>query len=174
MEVKVNAQKKPGKIADDVVVQMHYTLTVDEDVVDTSEDGEPIVFIQGHDNIISGLEREIYDMEVGDVKLVNVPFQDAYGEVDEEAIVDVPFDEFPPEIPVETGIGLQVTDDEGNMMDGVILSVGTKSAKVDFNHPLASKDLLFEVTVVDLRSATEEEIEQGHVHIGDFPESQME
>jgi FKBP-type peptidyl-prolyl cis-trans isomerase SlyD len=155
MEVKVNAQKKPGKIADDVVVQMHYTLTVDEDVVDTSEDGEPIVFIQGHDNIISGLEREIYDMEVGDVKLVNVPFQDAYGEVDEEAIVDVPFDEFPPEIPVETGIGLQVTD-------------------VDFNHPLASKDLLFEVTVVDLRSATEEEIEQGHVHIGDFPESQME
>jgi FKBP-type peptidyl-prolyl cis-trans isomerase SlyD len=136
------------KVKDGHVVSMEYTLKVDGEVADTSEGREPLEYVHGAGNIIPGLEREITGMSVGDSKDVVVAAADGYGEEDEKAFMDVPRDQFPKEIPMKVG-----TD-----------TVGDKSVRLDFNHPLAGKELHFSVRVVGLRDATDEEKEHGHVH----------
>jgi len=157
-------QQKPNVIADDVVVSMNYTLTVNGEVFESSPEGEPIEFIQGHGHIIPGLERQLYGMSIGDSKEVSVASDDAYGEVDPEAVMEVPRSEFPEDIPLLPGVQLQVRNEEGEDLDATITKVSADSIELDFNHPLAGKDLTFDVTVVDLRPATDEEISHGHVH----------
>jgi FKBP-type peptidyl-prolyl cis-trans isomerase SlyD len=89
---------------------------------------------------------------------------DGYGERDEEAFMEVPRDQFPDEIPMKVGTELQVQNQAGQPMFARIDNVEDKSVRLNFNHPLAGKDLHFSVKVVDLRDATDEEIEHGHVH----------
>ena len=161
----MNTPASPEQIADDVVVSLDYTLTVDNEVVDTSEDSEPIVFLQGHGNIIPGLEQALYGLAVGDQKEVVIQPADGYGELDPEAFADVPRKEFPPQIPMEVGIELQMRDKSGDILDARIDAVDEDTVRLDFNHPLAGKQLNFSVTVVSLRSASPEELEHGHVHI---------
>src|SRR5512138_3940443 len=98
------------KVDDGKVVSMHYTLHVDGKVVDSSEGGEPLQFIQGMGHIIPGLEHELYDMEVGDSKKVSVAAQDGYGEADAEAFMEVPRNAFPAEVPMEPGTQLELKD----------------------------------------------------------------
>ncbi|HEX2979473.1 MAG TPA: peptidylprolyl isomerase [Anaerolineaceae bacterium] len=155
---------KPQSIQDDVVVKLSYVLTVDNEVVDSAEKEEPIEFIQGHGHIIPGLERELYGMNIGDEKSVTVQPEEGYGEFDETAIISVPRSEFPEGVPLEPGIPLQVRTEEGELLDSRIHSVGDDAIQLDFNHPLAGKSLNFNVIVVDLRSATSEELEHGHTH----------
>jgi FKBP-type peptidyl-prolyl cis-trans isomerase SlyD len=162
-----DSKNKPTHIAKDMVVSLDYTLKVDGVVVDSSDKSEPIQFIQGRGHIISGLENELYGMQVGDKKQVNVSASDGYGEVDNSAFADIPRDEFPPDIPLKPGIGLQLRDQDGNIVEGYIREVGEKSVRLDFNHPLAGKDLDFAVEVVDVRDATAEELSHGHVHVED-------
>ncbi len=145
---------------------MDYTLRVDDEIVDSSQGGEPIEFLQGHGNIIPGLEKELHDMAVGESKDVAVSAADGYGEIDPAAIIDVPRSEFPPSITLEPGVTLQVQDNEGNVMLAQIREVGSETVKLDFNHPLAGKDLHFNVKIVGLRNATDEELAHGHVHSG--------
>jgi FKBP-type peptidyl-prolyl cis-trans isomerase SlyD len=168
--------KKPISVADDVVVSMDYVLTVNGEVVDSTEGDDPIEFLQGHENIIPGLERELYGMMVGDTKKVRVPAKDAYGEIDPDAIVDVPRNEIPKEIPLKPGVELTVKDEDGDLLDARIVSVAKDTVKLDFNHPLAGKDLDFEVTVTGLREPDAEELEHGHVHGDeeDFEEEEEE
>mgnify|MGYP001134402118 FL=1 len=161
----MNTPASPEQIADDVVVSLDYTLTVDNEVVDTSEDSEPIVFLQGHGNIIPGLEQALYGLAAGEQKEVVVQPADGYGELDPEAFADVPRKEFPPQIPMEVGIELQMRDKSGDILDARIDAVDEDTVRLDFNHPLAGKQLNFSVKVVSLRSASPEELEHGHVHI---------
>ena len=154
---------KPEIAADDVVVSLDYTLRVNGEIVDSTEGIDPILFIQGHENIIPGLEKELYGMKVGDTRKVKVAAKDGYGESHLEAIVSVPRSEIPADIPVKPGIELTVRDEDGELMDAVV--VASKDAvSLDFNHPLAGKELKFEVTVMDLRDADPEELEHGHAH----------
>jgi FKBP-type peptidyl-prolyl cis-trans isomerase SlyD len=164
----MNAPLKPTVIADDVVVTLDYTLTVNGEVVDSTAGIDPISFLQGYENIIPGLERELYGLKVGDQKNVSVPAKDAYGEIDPDAIVDVPRSDIPKDIPLKPGIELQVSNEDGELLDAVITSIAKNSVRLDFNHPLAGKNLNFEVTIVDLRVADADEIEHGHVHGDDF------
>lgn len=154
----------PNQVADNIVVSLDYTLTVEGEIVDSSEGSEPIEFIQGYGQVIPGLERELYGMQIDESKDVTVNAKDAYGEIDPSAIVDVPRSEFSPEIPVKPGVQLQVKDNEGNVMDARIVEANENTVRLDFNHPLAGKQLQFHVTVVNLREASEEEIEHGHAH----------
>lgn len=165
----VDSSEKPTQIAKDTVVSLDYTLRVDGVVVDSSEKSEPIQFIQGHGHIISGLENQLYGMQIGEQKQVYVSAHDGYGEVDKNAFADIPSDEFPPDIPLKTGVGLQLRDQDGNIVEGYIVSVGEKSVRIDFNHPLAGKDLHFSIEVIDLREATTAEIAHGHVHFEENP-----
>ncbi len=152
------------KVKDGRIVTMDYTLTVDEMVVDTSEGHEPIQFLQGSGNIVPGLERELYGMAVGESKEVVVPAQDGYGEVDSQAYMDVPREQFPSNIPMQDGTILELRDQSGRPMHARIDQVGEKIVRLNFNHPLAGKELHFSVKIAGLREASAEELEHGHVH----------
>jgi len=157
----------PSVIADDVVVSLEYTLTVDGEIVDSTEGIDPIEFIQGHQNIIPGLERELYGLKIGDSKKVTISAADAYGEIDPEAVVDVPRDEIPSDIPLKVGVELDVKNEEGDVLEARIVEITKDNVRLDFTHVLAGKSLTFEITVVDLRAADEEELAHGHVHSED-------
>jgi FKBP-type peptidyl-prolyl cis-trans isomerase SlyD len=152
------------KVEKDLVVSLEYTLTVDGEVVDSSKENGPIDFIQGKGNIIPGLEKELEGMKLGESKKVNVIAKEAYGEFDPEAMDEVPLSDFPKDIPLEVGVELAVEDEDGEAMSAVIEEVGKDTVILNFNHPLAGKDLAFDVKILELRAATEEELEHGHVH----------
>jgi FKBP-type peptidyl-prolyl cis-trans isomerase SlyD len=172
---KIVDTKTPSLVvADDLVVSLEYKLTVDDEVVDYSEEGEPLVFIQGHGEIIPGLENQLYGMAMGDSKQIDVKSDEAYGRLDSTAYMDVPRKEFPAEIPLDIGTVLQVKDTDGDVLNAQISQVTSESIQLNFNHPLAGKDLQFQVTVTNLRLATSEEIEHGHVHGDDYDEDEEE
>jgi len=151
-------------IRDDVVVSLEYTLQVEGEIVDSTGEDEHIQFIQGYGQIIPGLESQIYGMSSGESKEVTVPAEEAYGELDEDALGIVPRDEFPPDMPLEKGVALQLHDEDGEKFDAYVESVGKKSVEINLNHPLAGKELHFSVKVLELRPANEDEIAHGHVH----------
>ena len=152
------------KVVDGQVIVMEYTLKVDGEVIDTSEGNGPIEFVQGAGNIIPGLERELYGMTIGESKDVVVSPEDGYGNVDNEAYMDVPREKFPANIPMEIGTQLELHDQAGNPMHARIDQVGDETVRLDFNHPLAGKELSFAVKIAGLRDATDEEREHVHVH----------
>lgn len=152
------------KVVDGLVVTMDYTLTVDGEMIDTSKGNEPIEFIQGAGGIIPGLESELYGMVIGDSKDVVVSAAEGYGEVDEEAHMDVPRQEFPAEIPMEVGTMLELQDQDGNPMHARIDHIEADTVRLDFNHPLAGKELHFSIKIAGLRPATPEELDHGHAH----------
>jgi FKBP-type peptidyl-prolyl cis-trans isomerase SlyD len=155
------------KVDDGQVVSMNYTLRVDGEVVDTSEGREPLDFLQGVGNIIPGLERELYGMEVGQSKKVVVSAADAYGEFQDDAVISVPKGEFPAEIPLEIGTELQVRAQNGETLHGRITKVEDENVELNFNHPLAGKELHFDVTIAGLREASDDELLHGHTHNGE-------
>ncbi|HSO26613.1 MAG TPA: peptidylprolyl isomerase [Anaerolineales bacterium] len=155
---------KQQKVEKDAVVTLEYTLKVGGEVVDSSEGHEPIQFLQGHGQIIPGLERAIEGMEVGESKNVVVPPAEGYGEIDEDAFTEISRSEFPTNIPLQPGVEVQVRDEEGEILDAYIASVTNDTVRLNFNHPLAGQELDFAVTIVEIRAATEEELEHGHVH----------
>ncbi len=175
----MNTENQPIKIADNNVVTMDYELRIDGEVVDTSEDGDPIVFLQGAGQIIPGLEKAIYGLTAGDKKSVTVAPEDGYGEIDPDSIVEVPKDEFPEDFPLELGVEITVnTEDEDDEsleeeMEATIVAINEDTITLDFNHPLAGKSLNFDVNILEVRQATPEEIEHGHVH-GDDSEFYFE
>ncbi|MEI7844503.1 MAG: peptidylprolyl isomerase [Chloroflexota bacterium] len=154
------------KVQDGQVVSMTYTLRVEGEILDSSEGQEPLQFIQGAGNIIPGLENEIYELGLGDSKKVVVQPEDGYGVLDPEAFIQVPRDQFPANIPLELGVEIQVTDENGTPMNACIDAIDDEHVTLDFNHPLAGKELHFDITIVALRDASDEENEHGHVHDG--------
>lgn len=170
----MNDFHKPSAVADDVVVSIDYSLTVDGEIIDASEENDPLEFLQGHQNIIPGLENQIYGMKVGESKEVIVSPKDGYGNVDPNAIIDVPRSEFPKDFETKPGLELQLQSQDGELLNAVIISVSKDKVRLDLNHPLAGKELLFRVTLVDLRDPTEEELTHGHVHGDDMDEDEFE
>jgi len=151
-------------VQNNVVVSMEYTLHVEEEEIDSSNGQEPLQFLVGHGNIISGLEREMIGMKVGESKEVVITPADGYGEFDENAFVSVPRQAFPQDIPVEEGTELTVRDDSGQPRYARIDTVEGDTVTLNFNHPLAGDELHFNVKVVGLREPSPEELEHGHVH----------
>jgi len=151
-------------VQDNIVVSMDYELTVDGELTDKSQPGEPLQFIQGVGQLIPGLEKEMYGMKVGETKEVIVKPQDGYGEEDETAYANIPSTEFPEEIPLEKGVTIVLRDEQGHEQTATIDSVDNGIVRLNLNHPLAGKDLHFKVTVTDLRPASQEELEHRHVH----------
>ena len=151
-------------VQDNLVVTLDYKLIVEDEMLESTEDGEPILFIQGIGQIIPGLENALYGMEVGDQKTVVVQPEDAYGEYDPESLQEAKKEEFSEEIPLDVGTFLDLDDDEGDILSAQIIAAEEDTVTLDFNHPLAGKTLTFEITLTDLRPASEEELDHGHVH----------
>ena len=153
-------------VSDGLVVSMDYTLRLDDDdeIVDTSQGREPLEFVQGEGNIIPGLEQELYGMGMGEEKDVVVAPANGYGESDPDAFQVVPLDAFPGDMTIEPGMGLQLRDTSGQVFEAYVNEVRPDGVVLDFNHPLAGKTLRFNVKIMALREATDEEREHGHVH----------
>jgi len=147
-----------------VVVSMEYTLHVDNEEIDSSRGQDPLQFLAGHGNIISGLESEMIGMKVGDSRDVVILPADAYGEFDEEAFMNVPRGDFPKDMPIEEGSELTVKDDSGQSRYARVDNIDGDVVTLNFNHPLAGDELHFNVKVIGLREPTDEELEHGHVH----------
>ena len=147
-----------------VVVSMEYTLHVDGEKIDSSDGQDPLQFLAGHGNIITGLERELMGMKVGESKDVKIQPAEAYGEFDDQAFMEVPRDQFPKDMQVEEGLELTVRDDSGQSRYARVDAVEGDNVTLNFNHPLAGDELHFNVKVIGLREPTAEELEHGHVH----------
>jgi FKBP-type peptidyl-prolyl cis-trans isomerase SlyD len=160
----MGAENKPQEIANDVVVSLAYTLTVDGEVLDEAGDADAIQFLQGHSNIIPGLERQLAGLKVGATKTVIVSAEEGYGPVDEDAFDEVVLEDFPAGVVPEVDMELEMKDEDGNEMYGRVVEVGDEAVVMDFNHPLAGKELEFKIKVVALRAPTGEELAHGHVH----------
>ncbi len=164
----MTAKKIPIKVEDDVVVSIEYTLRLEDgDVIDSSEGREPLAYIQGKGQIVRGLERELYGMNVGDEKAVTVAPQEGYGQYDDERLQRVPRDSFPSDMELEEGLNVRMRDvSSGQLLDAYIEEVEDEAVTLDFNHPLAGETLFFDVKVVSLREASSDELDHGHAHDG--------
>lgn len=130
-------------------VQIHYTLTVEGEIVDSSSQEGPLEYEHGTGQIIPGLEKALEGLSEGDKKQVYVGCEDAYGPKDPQAIIDVPKDRVAIEN-IEPGMGLQAVDSSGKKIQGIVMEVGPDKVKIDFNHPLAGKELQFDVEIVKI------------------------
>ncbi len=152
------------QIADKTVVQINYTLKNDSgEVLDSSEGQEPLAFLCGAQNIIPGLENALLGKQVGDKLDVRVEPSEGYGEVHEEMIQKVPKENFEGVDSVEVGMQFMAQAPWGEQPVTVI-KVEEDGVTLDGNHPMAGQILNFSVEVVEVREASEEEVEHGHSH----------
>lgn len=153
------------KIKDNSVVTIDYTLTNDAgEVIDTSKGSEPLAYLHGAKNIIPGLESALSGKEAGDQLQVHLEPNEAYGEHHEEMIQTVDRSMFQGVDELAVGMEFHAQGDNGNMQVVRIVAIEGDKVTIDGNHPLAGVPLNFDVTVVDIREATEEEKAHGHVH----------
>jgi len=146
------------------VVGIEYTLKDSAgEVVDSNVGGEPLFFIQGLGTIVPGLEIALNDRALGDSFDVEVKAADGYGEYDAERRRAIPRDSVPQLKDVQPGAMLQATGPEGTSVV-TVAAVNETEIVIDGNHPMAGKDLFFSIVVKEIRAATAEELEHGHVH----------
>ncbi len=151
------------KIEKDRVVRFHYTVSeVGQEPLESSKEREPIAILIGHGNIIPGLEQAMMDKEAGENFSVDVPAAEAYGERRDGLTQRIPKKHFGSE---KLAPGMQVVLQTNFGPRAVtVQKVGHSVVDVDLNHPMAGKDLHFDVEIVEVREAQAEEIEHGHVH----------
>lgn len=149
------------------VVSFHYTLKDTQgNVLESSLGDEPLRYLEGVGQIIPGLESAITGLKQGEKKSVAVKAQDAYGEYEQELVVQVPRGQIPKQ-DVAVGDRFHADSGQGQSQVVVVTAVGDTHVTVDGNHPLAGQDLHFDVEVTEVRDATKEELEHGHAHGGD-------
>ncbi len=162
----MTSDKAQMTVQDDMVVSLDYTLRLDDgEVIDSSDGREPLEYLQGHGQIIPGLENELYGMAVGEEKSVTVSPGDGYGDYDDSRLQQVPLDAFPEGMELEEGMSVRMRDsNSGQLFDAYIDEIGDDAVTLDFNHPLAGETLYFEVKIANLRQASPEELSHGHAH----------
>ncbi len=152
-------------IGDKLVVSMHYKLTDnDGNVLDSSEGAEPLTYLHGAGNIIPGLEKELVGKSEGDSQKVKVEPAEGYGEINPELIQVVDKAAFQGVESIEAGMSFEAKASDGSVQHIVVKSVEGEEVTVDANHPLAGVTLNFDVEIISIRDATEDEISHGHAH----------
>ncbi|AUC52771.1 MAG: FKBP-type peptidyl-prolyl cis-trans isomerase [Sagittula sp.] len=132
-------------------VQLHYTGTLaDGATFDSSRGRDPLQFEVGSGQIIPGLDKALPGMTVGEQKKLTIPADEAYGQPDPNAMQAVPRSEIPAEIPLDLGTQLQVQTPQGQVMPVTVVEVNEEQVTLDANHPLAGKDLTFDIEVVGI------------------------
>lgn len=152
-------------IGNNVVAAIHYTLTNSAgEVLDSSEGKDPLSYLHGAGNLIPGLEKELVGKSAGSSLQVTVAPEEAYGPVHDQLIEVVPRNAFQGVDNIEPGMAFEAQGADGQARRIVVTDVSGEEVTVDGNHPLAGVELNFDVQVVDVRDATEEEINHGHAH----------
>jgi FKBP-type peptidyl-prolyl cis-trans isomerase 2 len=140
------AQAKNGD-----TVRIHYTGKLDDGTVfDTSDGRDPLEFTLGEGQVIPGFEEAVLGMNADDSKTMTIPSENAYGPHREEMVVSVDRDQFPPDITPEIGQQLQMQRPDGQKMVVSVAEVSEATVTLDANHPLAGKDLTFEINLVEI------------------------
>jgi FKBP-type peptidyl-prolyl cis-trans isomerase SlyD len=152
------------KISKNKVAAIHYTLTdVDGKVMDTSDGRDPLHYLHGHHNLIKGLESELENKTVGDKFKAVIQPEDAYGLYDENRVQTVAREMFQGVDDIQPGMKFQANTDKGQEII-TVTAVQGNFVTIDSNHELAGETLTFDVEVMEVRDASNEEIEHGHVH----------
>ena len=145
------------------VITFHYTLTdPDGNELDSSQGGQPMSFVEGVGQIIPGLESELGKLSPGDKQQITVAAKDAYGDRNEEHVIEVPVEKMPTR-EVKVGDRFRVGE-EDHASVVTVTGVEGDTVTLDGNHPLAGVDLTFDVEVTAIREATADELAHGHVH----------
>jgi len=153
----------PVVVCDDRVVSFHFTLSEKGgQLIESSHGGRPARYLHGHDNLVPGLERALTGLEVGARTVVEVSAAEGYGERDEDQVIQVPRDQLPRD--VRLGALVHAEDPSGGVVALTVTELGDSFARLDANHPLAGKDLVFDVTIAAIEAAVSEELEHGHPH----------
>ncbi len=151
-------------IKKDKVVNMDYVLKDEQgNIIDQSQNGQ-FAYLHGANNIIPGLEEALEGKAQGDQVSVSIEPAKAYGEHNPQAVQQVPRAQFPPDIEIQPGMQFQTQAPNGQVAVVTVAGVEGDNVLLDTNHPLAGKTLNFEVTITDVRDATEEEKRHGHAH----------
>lgn len=130
-------------------IRVHYTGKLkDGTEFDSSRNREPLEFTLGKGQLIPGFEAAIEGREPGDKVTVTIPASEAYGEMDPELVFVVPRAQVPGHIPMEVGTPLQLSSDKGHQMDVTITEIGPDEVTLDANHPLAGKELVFDIEIL--------------------------
>ena len=150
------------KVNDVVAMEYQVVDVLNNEVVDSNIGQEPLEFIVGMGNIIPGLESQMLGMKTNVKTDIVVDPSDAYGEYNDDAIQTLPKEQFTG-ISLQEGMVLYGSGDDGQTVQVTVKSFDDETVTIDYNHPLAGKRLLFSVTVLDIRAATEEELATGVV-----------
>jgi FKBP-type peptidyl-prolyl cis-trans isomerase SlyD len=157
------------------VVGVSYRLSVSEpgsdepELIETTTDDEPMLFLFGESGLPERFEQELQGKQVGQRFNFTITPDQGYGEYHEDDVAMLPLDVFKvdgkidPEV-LQPGRSLPMSDDEGNVLRGLVLEITDTGVLMDFNHPLAGKTLHFDGKVASIRAATAEEVAHGHVH----------
>jgi len=144
-------------------VTFHYSLRDDEGtVLDSSEGGEPLTYLHGEGNIVPGLEKALVGKQAGDEVKATVPPEEGYGQRSDDNIRNVPRRRLP-EGKIAPGMRMRLQTEDGPI-SALVTAVQGDYVTIDGNHPLAGMTLHFDVKVVEVRDATAQELEHGHVH----------
>lgn len=164
------------KIQNNAVVSVSYQLHANYPLqekkhVETADLNNPLTFLFGSGGLIPGFERNLNGLSVGEKFNFSIEAEEAYGNIDAGAVIDLPIDIFKVDNVIDfdvlkAGNILPMSDNEGNSMNGKVVSYNDKEVKMDFNHPLAGQTLHFSGDVLEVREASPEELSHGHVHNG--------
>ena len=132
-------------------VKVHYKGTLEDgSVFDTSRGGEPLEFILGGGNVIVGFDKAVNGMQVGEIKTVTIPAEEAYGPHYDEMVLVIERDKLPEGLVPNIGQQLEIRQSDGRTVEVVVTDVSEVSITVDANHPMAGKDLMFEIELVEI------------------------
>lgn len=137
------------KNGDKVKVHYHGKLT-DGTTFDSSEGREPLSFEVGSGQVIPGFDEGVTGMEVGEKKTISIPYDQAYGEKRDDLMMEFPIDKFPADLKPEVGMALNMSNQEGHQFPVIITEVRDESVILDANHPLAGKDLVFDLELMGI------------------------
>ena len=152
-------------VSEGKVVVFHYTLTDDDgEQIETSREGEPLPYLHGAGKIVPGLEEEMEGKSAGDTFQVEVAPDQGYGEERGPGPQEVDRSEFPEDVDLYEGMAFTAEAEGGQELPLWITNIDGDTIQVDQNHPLAGETLNFDVEIVDVRDATDEEIDHGHAH----------
>ncbi len=159
------------KIANDTVVSLTYILKADNaegEIIQVADQENPLEFIYGNGQLLPAFEEQLLGLEKGSTYAFTLTPEQGYGEFDPESIVDLDINIFRQSPEGEQmlfeGNTIPMMDQQGNRYEGRVMRIGEDSVKMDFNHPLAGKNLYFTGTILDVRNATPDELAHGHVH----------
>ncbi len=147
------------------VITFNYTLKDEQgNILDSTGSSGPFSFLSGNQQILPKLEAALDGMLLGSKKNIKICAADAYGEYNELAVQQVDRSNFPEDTDLQPGMQFFANSPDGHSMPFIIAEVNQDQVTIDFNHPLAGKNLEFDVELLDIRDATAEEIAHGHVH----------